>query len=232
MLEQESSTVSEQVSSKRQSSLFSSDKRPTDEKTKKNRPRRFALQAPLEVTDPLASELRRGPKQRAVTAALCMLKGKSSRQLRPIIIPPPKQFQKTSTPKRKLESVESRNGKESSAKQSKKESESLEQTVEGPRARSREVMSDDFSEELLSSEGLSVVSFLSRESSWEERQDYDLKKLDSFNSDEEFLSLESRKCPLGSLISGLDQPDDGLSSLSYCSSPLQEWSTKEFDILM
>ena len=45
-------------------------------------------QAPLEFVDPLGSDLmREGLKKRAINAALCMMHGKSSRQLQPIVIP-------------------------------------------------------------------------------------------------------------------------------------------------
>ena len=46
------------------------------------------VQAPLEFADRLGSDLmREGLKKRAINAALCMMHGKSSRQLRPVIIP-------------------------------------------------------------------------------------------------------------------------------------------------
>lgn len=191
------------------------------------RRKRLGLQAPLEVTDPLASELRPGLKQRAMTAALCMLKGKSSRQLRPVLIPPP-----SKPPKRKLESVESRNIKQCNTKKRKKQSPKLEQTVDGPPAPQRlklECLSADF----LSSSSKSVISVSSEGFSWDEggkQEEYG--KLDLFETEEDLFSSETGDCPLGSLISGLNQPDDGLSSFSCSSDQQQDWNIDTFVHLM
>lgn len=85
----------------------------------------------------------------------------------------------------------------------------------------------------LPSRSKSVISVSSEEFSWDEvGKQEDSGKLEFFETDGDLFSSENGDCPLGSLISGLNHPDDGLSSFSYSSEQQQDWNTDAFVHLM